>query len=251
MKRSRLRGFVVRRLSHGEYLGLHLTVGLLLSLCLLSIFAAIAHSMPRSQHLLSLDQTLGLQLHEHRQASPVIRALFIGITELGSVPAMAGLAILVALLLLMRRRWLLALVWLLAPPAGGLLDLGLKSFFERERPPFRDPFIEEVTKSFPSGHSMGSLIGYGLLAYVLVLVLPRAWMRLSAVTGLTLLVLAIGFSRIYLGAHYLSDVLGGYAVGGVWLATCITALETLRRRPRNSHVERSVNTEPECFASAD
>ena len=233
-----LRGFIVRRLSHDEYLGLHLTVGLLLSLCLLGVFAVIAHSVHRSVTLNSFDTSLGLKLQEDRQASPITRTLVIGITELGSVPMMVALSVLGALVLLVRRHRLLALVWLIAIAGGGLLDMCLKDLFERERPPFRDPFIDTTTKSFPSGHSMGSLIGYGLLAYLLVLALPRVWMRISAVCGLTLLVLAIGFSRVYLGAHYVSDVLGGYAVGGVWLATCITAVETMRRR------SRYVSTEP-------
>ena len=78
---------------------------------------------------------------------------------------------------------------------------------------------------------MGSLIGYGLLAYFLVLLLPRTWQRILAVVVLSALVAAIGFSRIYLGAHYPSDVLGGYAVGGCWLAACISGLEMVRRHP--------------------
>lgn len=244
MNPSRLRGFVARRFSHGEYLGLYLTVGLLLSLCLLGVFAVIAQSMQRSGYLHSFEQNLGLRLQAYRQASPLTRAIFVGITELGSAPTMATLSLLVALLLLTRRHRLLALVWLIAPAGGGLLDLCLKHFYERERPPFRDPWIDQRTLSFPSGHSMGSLVGYGLLAYLLVLRLPRAWMRASAVFGLTLLVLAIGFSRIYLGAHYLSDVLGGYAVGGVWLAACISALETMRRRPKHTGNGRLVHLEP-------
>jgi undecaprenyl-diphosphatase len=233
MDRSDLRGFIARRFSRGEYLGLYLTAGLLCSLCLLIVFAVLVHSIPRSRHLIPFDQALGLRLQEYRQASPGVRAVFIAITELGSVRALAGLTLLVALLLIVRGRTLTALVWLIAPMAGGLLDLGLKELFQRERPPFRDHFIDETTKSFPSGHSMGSLITYGLLAYVLVLALPRAGLRILAVSGLTILVLAIGFSRIFLGAHYFSDVLGGYAVGGVWLAACIMALETIRRQPKN------------------
>ena len=226
--------FLARRLSREEYLGLHLTVGLILSLCLLGCFVAIARSVEGRRHLTLFDETLGLRLQTLREASPITRAVLIGITQLGSVPAMAGLALFVALLLLVGRRRLLAIVWLVAPAGGALLDMALKRFFERDRPPFRDPAINATTLSFPSGHSMGSLVGYGLLAYLLVLVLPSRSARLAAVCGLGLLVLAIGFSRVYLGAHYLSDVLGGFAVGGFWLAACISGLEAIRRRPRRS-----------------
>ena len=123
-----------------------------------------------------------------------------------------------------------ALVWVLAPAIGGLLDAALKQFYNRPRPLFRDPAVFEDTLSFPSGHSLASLIAFGLLAYVLVLILPRVWMRVAVVVLLGLLVLSIGFSRAYLGAHYLTDVLGGFAVGGCWLAVCISGLETIRRR---------------------
>jgi undecaprenyl-diphosphatase len=227
---QRLRGFIARRLSPEEYLGLHLTVGLLLSLALLFLFAAVARSVEADRHLTQFDRTLGLALQKDRQENPWTRDLFRAITQLGSVPAMTSLALFGALALLANRRWLLALVWVIAPAGGGLLDLGLKTFFERPRPEFRDAAITETTMSFPSGHSMGSLIGYGMLAYLLLPILPRWWARAAIISGFAVLVLAIGFSRIYLGAHYFSDVLGGFAVGGFWLAACLTGIEAARRR---------------------
>ncbi len=78
---------------------------------------------------------------------------------------------------------------------------------------------------------MSSLIGYGMLAYLLVLVLPGLWSRRVAVGSMAVLILGIGFSRMYLGAHYLSDVAGGYAAGTVWLTGWISAIELVRRRP--------------------
>jgi undecaprenyl-diphosphatase len=79
---------------------------------------------------------------------------------------------------------------------------------------------------------MGSVVGYGLLAYVTVLSLKQRWQQFLVIASLTALVLLIPFSRIFLGAHYLSDVLGGLTVGGFWLAVCITGLKTVRRRSR-------------------
>ena len=92
---SRWRGFVSRRFSHGEYLGLHLTIGLVSSLCLLLAFAVVAHSIRQDHYLIPFDQTLGMRLEEHRQASPRVRAAEIAITELGSVPAMTVLTLFV------------------------------------------------------------------------------------------------------------------------------------------------------------
>jgi undecaprenyl-diphosphatase len=81
---------------------------------------------------------------------------------------------------------------------------------------------------------MGSLVAYGMLAYLLVRELHGRRPRLAVIAGATVLVLLIGLSRIYLGVHYFSDVIGGYAAGVVWLAACISGLEVARRKPRGS-----------------
>jgi membrane-associated phospholipid phosphatase len=77
---------------------------------------------------------------------------------------------------------------------------------------------------------MGSFIAYGMLAYLLVLALPVRRVRIAVVGLLAGLVVLIGFSRIFLGAHWFSDVMGGFAAGGCWLALCISAIEMVRRR---------------------
>jgi undecaprenyl-diphosphatase len=225
--------FIRRQLSREEYLGLYLTIGLLISLLMLALVVAIARGFQGRSGVTRLDHEANLRLSEFRENTPELRLVLVITTQLGSVRVLTGLAVFVAILLLLRRRRLLAFVWLVGPAGGALLDTVLKVAFERERPPLRDPAINEMTMSFPSGHSMGSLVGYGLLAYLVVLTARPMWLRVSAVVGLSILVLAIGFSRVYLGAHYPSDVIGGYTVGGCWLAACICALELVRRRPRH------------------
>jgi membrane-associated phospholipid phosphatase len=123
-------------------------------------------------------------------------------------------------------------VWLAAAAGGGLMNAGLKATFERDRPPhaLRDAAVTETNESFPSGHSMGSVVGYGMLGYVLVLRQRRPLRRLAVAVALGLLVLLIGASRVYLRAHWFSDVCGGFAVGTVWVTCCISGLEVLRRR---------------------
>ncbi len=77
---------------------------------------------------------------------------------------------------------------------------------------------------------MGSLIGYSMLAYLLIVFRADRWqMRLAILSTAALLVLAIGISRLYLGVHYFSDVVGGYAAGVLWLSACITGIEITRR----------------------
>jgi undecaprenyl-diphosphatase len=120
---------------------------------------------------------------------------------------------------------------LLAALAGGeALNLLLKELFARPRPFFVDPLLPVTGYSFPSGHAMVALVAYGMLAYFAILAL-RSWQaRAAVVLGTSLLVLLIGFSRMYLGVHYFSDVLAGFAAGGVWLSALITAMEIIRRR---------------------
>jgi undecaprenyl-diphosphatase len=79
---------------------------------------------------------------------------------------------------------------------------------------------------------MGSLVGYGMLAYLLLTIwVKRRLIRVSVVSVLSVLVVAIGLSRLYLGVHYFSDIVGGYAAGLLWLSACITGLEIARRQP--------------------
>jgi len=111
-----------------------------------------------------------------------------------------------------------------------VLNFLLKAVFARPRPTFSDPLATALYYSFPSGHAMMSLIAYGLLGYFLFNALPERWQRVVVSAGLIVLILLIGFSRIYLGVHYLSDVLAGFAVGGLWLSFCITAMNYLQGR---------------------
>ena len=92
------------------------------------------------------------------------------------------------------------------------------------------PANSRVTISAFDKNSAGSLAGYGLMGYCLALRWPGRPRRLALVVGLGLVVLLTGFSRIYLGRHYLSDVLAGFALGTAWLALCVLVLEVLRAR---------------------
>ncbi len=80
---------------------------------------------------------------------------------------------------------------------------------------------------------MASLVAYGMVGYLLVTLCAIRWQaRLAIVLAVGVLVLAIGVSRLYLGVHYFSDVVGGYAAGVLWLSACITGLEIVRRAPK-------------------
>jgi undecaprenyl-diphosphatase len=228
----RVLSFFGRRLTPGEYLGLHLTLGLVISLVALAIFILIGREVVGERELTAFDHDFATRMKAHATAHPVLLHCFRFITNLGGVPAITTLTMVGGLLLAAQRRRALTIVWFAAAAGGGLINVGLKAAYERERPPpaLRDTAVTETNESFPSGHSMGSVIGYGMLGYVLVLRQRRPVRRLAVAIALAVLVLAIGASRVYLRAHWLSDVCGGFAVGTVWLSCCISALEVLRRR---------------------
>jgi undecaprenyl-diphosphatase len=218
--------WVRRRLSPSQYLGLHLTLGLLAAMGGLWLFGGLVEDVFTNDPLVVVDQMVANGLH--RLATPAATTLFLVVTDFGSL-VLVALGVVVAALWAWRRRWLELGAWCVALGGGEALNLVLKQVFARPRPVFAQPLLVARDFSFPSGHAMMSLIGYGMLAYFAVL-LTRSWrLRTAAIGGATLLVLLIGFSRLYLGVHYLSDVIAGYAAGMVWLSTCITGMELARR----------------------
>lgn len=219
--------FLGRRLAPASYLWLHLALGILLLTVAGNLFAEIAEEVVQRDTLFQFDQTLATALHQNTK--PIAVTTFIGITHMGNVSVLAALSIGVGVILLFRRRWLLLIGWSVTITGGGLLNSGLKNLFQRVRPELPNPFITESGWSFPSGHAMGSLIVYGMLTYLLVLVLNRLWSKLILVAMVTLVML-IGLSRLYLGVHFFSDVLAGYAAGITWLAICISGTEVARQR---------------------
>jgi membrane-associated phospholipid phosphatase len=121
-----------------------------------------------------------------------------------------------------RRKRRNQLIFLFSTVGGAaLLNLILKHIFLRPRPIFPQAFLVVSGFSFPSGHAMISLAFYGAIAYLAFSMLKRRRSKLLAAGGALVVSALIGFSRLYLGVHYLSDVLAGWAAGGLWLAVCI------------------------------
>lgn len=147
---------------------------------------------------------------------------------------MTVLMIVVAVVLWLRHERLLFTTWLAAFVGGSVLDQALKFIFHRPRPTFQTPIIVAHGFSFPSGHAMGSLIGFGLLAYLVIRVTRRVELRIAIIIAAVALVIAIGISRLYLGVHYFSDVVAGYAAGVVWLTACLSGAELTRGRAPNA-----------------
>ncbi len=191
------------------------------------LFAWIADSVV-DQHSRNFD--LAVRSAVHHYASPAVTRAMFAITFMGN-PGLALLAILVVAIFLYVR-WYRATTWLLITLAGAtVLDLSLKWAFHRTRP---TPYFGALphTYSFPSGHSLYSFCFYGVLAGLLADRIQSLALRIVIWTAAALLILAIGISRIYLGVHYPTDVLGGYLTATIWVATMIT-VDRLRLRRRH------------------
>jgi undecaprenyl-diphosphatase len=151
------------------------------------------------------------------------------ISLIGSGAVITWLVVIGTLLLVVRRQYRLA-VYLPVTAIGSLiLDPTLKAAVGRLRPVVAHPVATGGGFSFPSGHSLGSLVGYGALLLTFAPALPRRY-RKPAIVAVAVLVVAVGFSRLALGVHFLSDVLGAWALGLAWLAVTAYAFEVWRLR---------------------
>lgn len=231
----RFSAFLARRLAPEGVFGLHLSAGVAALLCGAALFGALAHAVASQAPITHLDGQLAQYFHA--RARPGWTMFMLAVTHLHSqfgVLAMAS--VLGGYFYRQRLRyWLLALT--ASVPGGMLMNVLLKYSYQRARPQFDAPLLSLSTYSFPSGHTSGAMLFYGLLAaYLFGRV--RTWPARAAIALLALaLVALVGLSRVYLGVHYLSDVLAGVAFGLAWLAVCITAAATLRRHRAQAELQ--------------
>ncbi|MEZ0480998.1 phosphatase PAP2 family protein [Planococcus sp. SSTMD024] len=207
-----------------------LLVGLGLASLFIVLFAELADEMLDQE--LAVFDAVTIRLLEAIGSSWMDTVMFI-ITELGSVwfLVLMSIGVLWILGVRMRDKWGV-LFYLVAVGGGSLLTVLLKHLFSRERPSINEA-IDAVGYSFPSGHSMGSLIFYGFLIYLVIRTKQKPWLQWAAVFGLSMLIVLIGISRIYLGAHFPSDVLAGYIAGTIWLVLSLVALEWIQWQQRS------------------
>lgn len=225
----RLQRFAAARLSPEGEFGLHLSVGVMLLVLAALAFGEVAEEVVDGDAL-PLDIALANWLHAHAHASGWLTDAMMFVTHWHSVGGVLAMVTLLACWLYARRAgyWLLAL--LLTVPGGMLLNVLLKISFQRARPSFEQPLLTLSTYSFPSGHAVAATLLYGFLAAYLTRH-ARTWTQRTVVALVACLMVAlVAASRMYLGAHYLTDILAAVAEGCAWLAVCITGVSTLRRR---------------------
>lgn len=161
--------------------------------------------------------------------SPMLLAFFARVTHLGDRATLVVVTIVVASVLVAGRRWLPAAGWLVACIGNGILNPALKGFFERARPVHDSAYATVGEYSFPSGHTSGAVVVYGMLTYVAIRSTPRAW-HAWIVLACAAIVMTVASSRPFLRVHWASDVVAGFASGAAWLTVCIAFVEGLRHR---------------------
>ncbi len=218
---------VAARFSPDEVFGLHLTAGALVLVMMAAVFGHIAGEALSTTPLTELDARLAAWFHSHKNSIWTPPMLFV--THWHNTVGILAMAALAARYLYLRKAgyWLLAL--LLSVPGGMLLNVLLKYTFQRARPSFDEPLVTLATYSFPSGHTMSATVLYGFLAVYCVCQTRRFSRRALALAAACCMIALVALSRVYLGAHYLSDVLAAMAEGCAWLAICISGVSTWRR----------------------
>ena len=138
------------------------------------------------------------------------------ITSLGGISVLGLFAAIVILFLLSQRKWLSSILLAVGLAGGVGLSEGLKAVFERERPPAAMQAVETINASFPSGHALLSTVFYLSVAVMLTRAFPGRKSKIFVLGVGIVMALLVGLTRIYLGAHWASDVFAGWAVGAAW-----------------------------------
>ena len=190
-----------------------------------SAFAEIAEALHAEAALGAADQALAVALRTSVPAAALPG--FAWLTRLADPATLTVLCIAVAAALVRARRRWLAFGWVAAVAGNALLNFTLKQVFARVRPLHDDAIVLAHGFSFPSGHSSGAVVAYGMLAYVAMRFVPPRW-HLAMLLAAVGLAFSIGASRMFLRVHFASDVIAGFASGSTWLAVCIASIELTR-----------------------
>jgi len=201
---------------------------------LASLFVINLPTLPQKCDIVGVANPFATPDHElaawfHAHLSPAFVTVLRAFTDFGS-GEWIGLIVFALVVFFAWKRWWPSLVTLIvAVPGGMLLNEWVKVLVHRQRPFLDGPFVDWSGYSFASGHTIGATLLYGqLLLFVLPALKTRHW-RLFSMLSATSLVGLVGFSRIALGAHFLTDVLAAIFFGIIWLALCVVLSRPIRR----------------------
>lgn len=208
-------------------------------------FGWLTHEVVTDGPFTAFDEGFAVELHERIAPNDAWVAAAEGVSFLGKPIVLFVVVGGPCVWLLRHRAYKLVLFLVVTSLGGGLVDTVVKLAVGRPRPSLDEPVATAFGKSFPSGHSMSSVICYGALYLVFASFLRDGWRRLVAAVAVVL-PLTIGLSRLALGVHFVSDVVGGFLLGIAWLCASVAAFELYRiDRGRRSTEALHEGIEPE------
>jgi undecaprenyl-diphosphatase len=190
------------------------------------IFTELAETV-QAGATLALDESVlrWMQLHQ----SPLATTAALEMTALGTGTVVIMMTVVAGMFLALTEQRKAALLLVAATIGGLALNLLLKLHYHRPRPHVFPWATNVVSSSFPSGHAMNAVIVYGTIAYLAARLSRRLSVRVTTQLLAVVVIVAICASRVYLGVHYPSDVLGGAIIGAAWAMFCMAALESVQR----------------------
>jgi membrane-associated phospholipid phosphatase len=186
------------------------------------LFAVLAEGVAAGAPIVELDRAVAVGMHADSTGFPT--EVLTTVTQLGGSEVLLVVTTAAVLALSFKGRVEHAVLVSAALAGGQALNWALKAAFERPRPQLSDPLAAAAGFSFPSGHAMVACSVYGALALIFATSVTSRAARAAVIAAATALGLAIGFSRVYLGVHYVSDVVAGYCAGLAWLTLCALVL---------------------------
>jgi membrane-associated phospholipid phosphatase len=230
-------GFMGNRFQTDSFVGLPLTLVVAVAFVNISLLTELTESVMQAKWVVVMDKEFTTMLYSVR--TPWLSQILFLITKLGEREAVFIVGAVVSAIFILRRRFIaLIAFWMVMGGIGISIRYG-KTIISRARP-VDVAYYEVEHYSFPSGHATTAFALYGLLAYFLYRHYDKSRNQHIYLWAALILSVIVGFSRIYLGVHYLSDVLAGFLLGLLWLLLGISLVEVMMYRknkvPFNNHV---------------
>lgn len=219
--------FIKKRLTPNEKYGLHLTIGVLITLFFIYLFFGIVQDYLGQEALIRADLRIINLVSQFR--NPNLNQGMLFITYLAKAEIITTGVIIFSIILILLKNWRFLNALIVSVVGGEIFVWFIKNIFERPRPPLINALVNESTYSFPSGHTFVAIALYGLLTYfVLQSEKDKLLKVISFILGIGA-IFSVASSRIYLGAHWPSDVLASFVAGSAWLTIIITSLKIKKK----------------------
>jgi undecaprenyl-diphosphatase len=228
--------FIKNRLTPNEKFGLGITFGFILTAIFIYIFYVILHNYLGQDTIVKTDMSILNFMATNR--TPFLNQFMLFTTYLGKGEIIILGMVFVSIILILLRRWFFFYALLISVTIGELFVWIIKNLVDRPRPPTSSALVIENSFSFPSGHTFVALAFYGLLTYFLVRFINKKWLKKLVIFFGTLIVVLISLSRIYLGAHWFSDVVASLASGLAWLSILIMTTKIKNPVPKTPYIQK-------------